>query len=43
MLYECGKRVKTKSQRVLGANSWVFRSCRENTGRVGGLFVPHTE
>ena len=24
--YECGKRVKTKSQKVLGANSYVCRS-----------------
>ena len=29
-------RVKTKSQKVLEANSLDFRSCRGKTGREGG-------
>ena len=37
-LHQCGKRVKTKSQKVLGFNSYVCRSYREKTGR--GLFAP---
>ena len=32
---QCGKRVKTKSQKVLGANLYVCRSNREKTGRGG--------
>ena len=36
ILQECGKRPKTKSQDVLGANSYVCRSYREKTGR--GVF-----
>ena len=39
ILQQCDKRVKTKSQRVLGANSYVCRSYREKTGRVG-IFTP---
>ena len=35
----CGKRVKTKSQKVLGAKSYVCRSYRGKTGR-GGAFSP---
>ena len=36
ILHQCGKRVKTKSQKVLGANSYVCRSYRRKTGTVGG-------
>ena len=39
-LHQCGKKVKTKNQKVLGASSYVWRSCRENTGRGGGGFCP---
>ena len=39
ILHQCGKRVKTKSQKVLGPNSYVCRSHRGKTGR-GGLFGP---
>ena len=39
ILHHCGKRVKTKSLKVLGANFYVCRSYREKTGR-GGLFDP---
>ena len=37
-LYQCGKWVKTKSQKVFGANSYVCRNCRGKTGSEG-LFV----
>ena len=43
ILHQCGKKVKTKSQKVLGANSYVFRSYRGETDRwkVGGwAFCP---
>ena len=33
ILHQCGKRVKTKSQKVLGANSYICRSYRGKTGR----------
>ena len=33
-----GKRVKTKSHKVLGANSNVCKSYTGKTGREGGLF-----
>ena len=36
---KCDKRVKTKGKKVFGANSYVCRSYRENTGREG-LFGP---
>ena len=36
--YTSVKRVKTKSQKVLGANSYVCRSCWGKTGR--GAFLP---
>ena len=36
VLQQCGKRVKTKSQKVLGAKSYVCRSYRGKTG--GGSF-----
>ena len=35
ILHQCGKRVKTKSQKVLGANSYVCRSYRGKTGTEG--------
>ena len=38
ILYQRSKRVKTKSQKVLGAKSYVSRSYREKTGS-GGLFA----
>ena len=31
-LHQCGKRVNTKRQKVLGANSYVCRSYRGKTG-----------
>ena len=37
VLHKCGKMVKTKSQKVLGTNSYVCRSYRRKTGR--GLFA----
>ena len=40
ILHQCGKRVKTKSQKVLGANSYVCRSYRRKTGTVGGGASP---
>ena len=33
ILHQCGKKVKTKSQKVLGANSYVCRSYTGKTGR----------
>ena len=44
VLRHCGKRVKIKSQKVLGVNSYVCRSYRGKTGR--GAFYhpsPHSE
>ena len=38
-LHQCGKRVKTKNQKVLGANFYLNRSYRGETGREG-LFAP---
>ena len=40
LLHHCGKRVKTKSQKVFGANSYVCRSYRGKTGRGMGSFCP---
>ena len=40
-LHQYGKRVKTKSQRVLGANSYVCRNCWEKTGRRLFYSLPH--
>ena len=42
ILRQCGKRIETKSQKVLGANSYVCRSCRGKTGRgwEGGFLPP---
>ena len=37
ILHQCGKRVKIKSQKVLGPNSYAFRSYRGKTGRA---FLP---
>ena len=40
---QCGKSVKSKSQKVFGANSYVYRSSRGKTGREeGGVFSPQT-
>ena len=38
ILHHCGKRVKTKSQKVFGANSNVCKSYKEKTGREGEAF-----
>ena len=38
ILHQCGKRVKTKSQNVLGVNFYVCKNYRKNTGR--GPFCP---
>ena len=38
ILHQCGKTVKTKTQKVLGANSYVCRSYRGKTGK--GTFLP---
>ena len=35
ILYQCGKRVKTKSQKVLGSNFYVCRRYIEKTGTWG--------
>ena len=48
ILCKCGKMVETKSQKVVGANSYVYRSYREKPGRKegdGGRFIalPHSE
>ena len=42
-LHQCGKKVKTKSQKVLGASSYVCRSYRGKTGRGGCVLFasPH--
>ena len=34
--HQCVKRVRTKSQKVLGANSYICRSYRQKTGRGEG-------
>ena len=39
-LHHCGKRVKSKSQNVLRANSYICRSYRGKTGREA--FWPHS-
>ena len=39
ILHQCDKRVKTKSQKVLGANPYVCRSYRAKTGR-GWMGLP---
>ena len=41
ILHQCGKRVKTKSQKVLEANSYICKSYRGKAGRGegGGLFA----
>ena len=38
ILHQRGKRVKTKSQKVLRANSYICRSYRGKTGRGRGAF-----
>ena len=38
ILHQCGKKFKTKSQKVLGTNSYVCRSYRGKTGK--GTFLP---
>ena len=41
ILHQCGKRVKTKKvQKVLGANSYVYRSYTEKTAKGLGTFWP---
>ena len=40
-LHQCGKRVKTKSQNVLGDNSYVCRSYRGKTCMGGGATPPY--
>ena len=40
ILHNCGKRVKTKSQEVLGAKSYVCRSYTGKTGRAAFLPPP---
>ena len=39
ILQQCDKKIKTKSQKVLGPNSDLFRSYRGETVR-GGIFAP---
>ena len=39
ILHKCGKRVITKSQKMLRANSYVCRNYRGKAGR-DGLFAP---
>ena len=40
MLHQCGKTVKTVSQKVLGANSYVCRSYKGKIGKgEGGVFA----
>ena len=39
ILHQCGKTIKTKSQKVLGGNSYICRSYKGKTGR--GPFCPH--
>ena len=41
ILHECGKRVITKSQKVLGANPYICRSYRGKTGK--GASPPRPE
>ena len=36
ILHRCGRSVKTKSKKVLGANSYVFRSTRGKTDKGPG-------
>ena len=40
ILHKCGKKVKTKSQKVLGASSYVCRSYRRKTDSGGPLCSP---
>ena len=42
ILHQCGRKLKTKSQKkFLEGNSYVCRSYREKTGRVGGGVFLH--
>ena len=41
ILYQCSKRVKSKSQKVLEANSYVSRSYRGKPGRRGPFCPPY--
>ena len=41
ILHQCAERARNKSQRVLGANSYVCRSYRRKTGR--GYLFAHPE
>ena len=41
MLHQCGKKVTTKSQKVLGANSYICKSFKgKNWLRVGAFLAP---
>ena len=40
ILHQCAKRVKTKSQKIFGANSYVCRSYSGKGGSGGGAFCP---
>ena len=42
ILRKCGKMVETKTQKGLGANSYICRSYKEKTGR-GAFLHPHPE
>ena len=39
-LHQCDKRVKAKSEKIFGADSYFLRSFREKTGR--GPFCSHS-
>ena len=43
ILHQRGKRVKTKSQKVFGANSYVCWSYSEKTDREGPFLLSHPE
>ena len=40
ILYQCGKKIKTKSQTIFGVNSYICRSHRGKTGSGIGLMFP---
>ena len=39
ILLQCGKKIKIKSQKVLGGNLYVYDNCRGKTDK-GGPFEP---
>ena len=43
ILHQSVKKVKTKSQKVWLANSYVYRSYSRKTGRGGRFWAPHPE